>query len=251
MTTTTTEPAPAATQPRPPWRTVLRTSAAATVVLAIAHQWLNRFFGISLVALAVLTAVGLVLELNRRRAGTLLLAGTSVVFLSLHAFILVLTVRYVELAETFITVSGLVVALALTLIAAIQTLRSSPTAQQRPARTATVIAIGLGSLWAAAGVFSLTLRMNIDDISPEPGELVVEVSDAPARAPSIEVAADEAVVFHNLDDSPLIIESAGAELRLAVPAHHSRRVVLDADAGIYRYTIDGPDKRITGRLTVR
>ena len=251
MTTTMTEPAAATTQPRSPWRAVLRSSAAATIVLAIAHQWLNRFFGISLVALAVLTTVGLLLEFNRRRAGTLLLAGTSVLFLAVHAFILVLTVRHVELAETFITVSGLVVALALMLIAAIQTLRSSQNTQQRSARTATVVAVGVGTLWAAAGVYSLTVRMHIDDVRPVPGELVVDVSDAPASAPSIEVAAGEAVVFHNLDDSPLLIESARAGLGLAVPAHYSRRVTLDLDPGTYRYTIDGPDKRITGTLTVR
>ena len=251
MTTTITMTEPAATQAQSPWRAVLRTSAAATIVLAIADQWLNRFFGISLVALAILTAVGLLLEFNRRRAGTLLLAGTSVVFLAFHAFILVLTVRYVELAETFITVSGLVVALALTLLAAIQTLRSSQNTPQRSTRTAAVVAVGVGTLWAGAGVCSLTLRMHIDDVRPVPGELVVDVSDAPSIAPSIEATAGEAVVFHNLDDSPLLIQSARAGLGLAVPAHYSRRVRLDLDAGTYSYTIDGPDKRITGALTVR
>jgi hypothetical protein len=248
--TTATSNAPA-TVTRPalnPWRRVLRLAAAATIVLSVAHQWLNRFFGISLVALAVLLAVGLLLDLSQRRAGPVLLAATSLLFLVLHVAILVLVLRYVDIAETFITVWGLVVGLSLTLAAAIQTLRSHSHSTNR---SATVVAIVACAAWVAVGAYSLAARMDIENVQPGPGDVVVDVSDGPPTAPNLDLQpGPTSVVFHNLDDSPLLIESTAGHLQIAIPAHYSRRVDLDLDDGTYRYTIDGPDKRITGTLTV-
>jgi hypothetical protein len=93
--------------------------------------------------------------------------------------------------------------------------------------------------------------MDIENVQPGPGDVVVDVSDGPPTAPNLDLQpGPTSVVFHNLDDSPLLIESTAGHLQIAIPAHYSRRVDLDLDDGTYRYTIDGPDKRITGTLTV-
>ena len=185
MTTATSNAPATVTGPAfNPWRRVLRVAAAATIVLSVAHQWLNRFFGISLVALAVLLAVGLLLDLSQRRAGPVLLVATSLLFLVLHIAILVLVLRYADIAETFITVWGLVVGLSLTLAAAIQTLRSHGDSTDRSTRTATVVAIVACGAWAAVGVYSLAERMDIENVQPGPGDVVVDVSDRPKRPPT-------------------------------------------------------------------
>lgn len=143
MTAATINPSAHDTVTPTPWRRLLRIAAAATIVLSVAHQLLNRFFGISLVALAVLFGVGLLLDFSRRRAGPVLLAATSLLFLVVHVAVLVMTLHYVDIAETFVTVAGLVVGLSLTLIAAIQTLRSREPVIHRTTRAATVVAFGL------------------------------------------------------------------------------------------------------------
>ncbi len=251
MTAATINPAAHDTSTPTPWRRLLRIAAAATIMLSVAHQLLNRFFGISLVALAVLLAVGLVLDLSRRRAGPVLLAATSLLFLAVHVAVLVMTLHYVDIAETFVTVSGLVVALSLTLVAAIQTLRSQGPATRRTTRTATVIAIAALAAWAFAGTYSVVQRVQIDNVEPSPGDVVIDISDRQPTGPDVSLQPGRtSVVFHNLDDSPLLIESTEAHLRLGIPAHYNRRVNIDLDAGTYPYSIDGPDQRITGTLTV-
>lgn len=93
--------------------------------------------------------------------------------------------------------------------------------------------------------------MKIDNVEPFPGDVVIDVSDGPPTAPNVSLQPGRtSVVFHNLDDSPLLIESTERHLRLGIPAHYSRRVNLDLDAGTYPYSIDGPDQQITGTLTV-
>ena len=137
----------------------------------------------------------------------------------------------------------------------------SPQPSRRSAHTATrrdrstrrsVVAIGLCGVGRRRRRTPSPLRMDIENVQPGPGDVVVDVSDGPPTAPNVDLPAGPNVrrlpqprrqpAAHRVDrrtsaDRRSQPTTAGAS-------------TLDLDDGTYRYTIDGPDKRITGTLTV-
>ncbi len=228
--------------PLDPWHLLLRISAVSTIAFSVAHQVLGRFFGISLAVLGVLLAIGLVLDLLGKGAARWWFLVVGVLFFVLHAFVMTLVAKHPEGAESFITVVGLTVGLAVILVAATMTGR-----QPHLARWVGIAAV---AVWVAATGYSVPARLAIHDDAARAGEAVIELRDGMAALPVIAIPSRGTVVLHNADNSPLFVDAGRVGIHVYLPPHYRRRVRASAAMGSSSYTVDGPDARMKGTIIV-
>ena len=200
-----------------------------------------------LVVFALLYGVGAWLTRGGGRAGTIMLAVLSLLFLASNAPF-VLPALAVPASTVDFVMSGLLVVLALTnLVAAIAALRSTSTGAR-----AGLVGRASVALMLMVIVVAVIGRVTYDSPPAQTGDIEIATQDFEFSTDVIEAEGGEVSVFIDNKDSALhTFTVEELDVDVAVPGGSTARVTFDAAAGSYEFICVPHESEMKGTLEVR
>ncbi len=181
------------------WIWLLRLAAVALALSAVLQQLVGRFFGPSLVVVAVVMTAGVLLAHRSPRAVAATLGAVAVLNLVLHAFMFAILVEGVGMGVVYSLNLLDVLASVLLLAASIPVLRRQAEATATPGR----LAAAAGVVWVLATVLTVSLYLTRDTVEPATGEPVLATTGLRVDTDRLVLEADTSgtatFVFRNED----------------------------------------------------
>lgn len=225
---TSTKLPPTRSTTTPDWIWLLRVAALTLAVSAVLQQLAGRFFGPSLVAVAVVMTGGAVLARRSPRAVAGTLGAVAVLNLVLHAFMFAILVEGVGMGVVYSLNLLDVLASVLLVAASVPVLRRRPTqGSATPGRCAAAA----GVVWLLATVLTVSLYLTRDTVEPAEGEPVLTTTGLRVETDRLVVEADAAgtgsFVFRNEDPLyPRAFDVDALDLHVVVAPRTSVRIEL-------------------------
>ena len=200
-----------------------------------------------LIVIAVLYGVGVWLTRRGGRAGTIMLAVVSILFLGLNAPFIVPAMSVPASTVDFV-MTGLLVVLALSnLVSAIAASRGSSTGARAALAGRATVALML--LVVAVAVIG---RVTYDSPAARSGDIEIAAQDYEFSTNVIEADGGEVSVFIDNKDSALHTFTVGElDVDVAIPGGSTARVTFDATAGSYEFICIPHESDMNGTLEVR
>ena len=200
-----------------------------------------------LIVIAVLYGVGVWLTRRGGRAGTIMLAVVSILFLGLNAPFIVPAMAVPASTVDFV-MTGLMVVLALSnLVSAIAASRASSTGARAGLAGRATVALML--LVVAVAVIG---RVTYDSPAVQSGDIEIAAQDYKFSTNVIEADGGEVSVFIDNKDSALhTFTVEELDVDVAIPGGSTARVTFDATAGSYEFICIPHESDMNGTLEVQ
>ncbi|MGH2786390.1 MAG: cupredoxin domain-containing protein [Actinomycetota bacterium] len=193
----------------------------------------------------VLALIGITLLRARERAGAIMLAIVSVLFLALNLPFIIPSLSVPESSVDFLTTALTVVGLVAAIASSIALLRH---ADRGPARR---LAAAVGTLCLLAVAVSIVARLAYEGAEASPGDIRMVLQDIEFKPQRISGGAGEISVFLENKDTVLhtfTIEELDVDVD--VPGNGSARVTFEAEAGMFEFICLPHEQDMDGSLRV-
>jgi plastocyanin len=195
---------------------------------------------------AALFVIGGVLARREGRAGPIMLAILSVLFLGLNAPFIVPALSVPASTVDFLMTTISVTLAIVVLVAAVARLRRSPSSEL-PKRLAVAAVLVI----VATAVLSVVARAGYDSAVAQAGDIELVTQDIEFADDSLSADAGTISVFVDNKDSTyhtFTIEELGVDV--TIPGGQSARATFDADPGTYTFICVPHEGLMDGKLTV-